>query len=129
MYVVLRNQNVRITQTADSFHVQGGGNVMGGGIDQRYNLSFIVQNSVAIGRPIIGISINYRLSAWGFLASKQVAGSGQTNIGLRDQRQALRWVNENVAAFGGDPLRVTIWVSLESFSNVSKLVTVMLMSV
>lgn len=84
---------------------------MGGGIDQRYNLSFIVQNSVSIGKPIIGISINYRLSAWGFLASKQVQGSGQTNIGLRDQRQALRWVNENVAAFGGDPSRVTIWVS------------------
>jgi len=87
---------------------------MGGGIDQRYNLSFIVQNSVEIGRPIIGISINYRLSAWGFLASKQVAGSGQTNIGLRDQRQALRWVNENIAAFGGNPSRVTIWVNFRT---------------
>lgn len=69
-----------------------------------------MQNSVEIGRPIIGVSINYRLSAFGFLTSKQVTGSGQTNIGLRDQRQALRWVNENIAAFGGDKSRVTIWV-------------------
>jgi carboxylesterase type B len=61
----------------------------------------MVQNSVDIGKPIIGVSINYRLSAWGFLNSKEVTGSGNTNLGLHDQRLALRWVSENIAAFGG----------------------------
>jgi len=50
---------------------------------------------------MIAVSINYRLSAWGFLASKEVIGSGNTNLGLRDQRLALNWVQENIAAFGG----------------------------
>jgi carboxylesterase type B len=79
----------------------GGGYYEGGGVDQRYNLSFMVQNSVSIGKPIIGVSINYRLSAWGFLLSREIVGSGNTNIGLRDQRLAMHWLQENIAAFGG----------------------------
>ncbi len=67
----------------------------------RYNLSFIVQQSVEIGKPMIGISINYRISAWGFLLGKEVQESGQTNLGLRDQRLAMHWVQENIEAFGG----------------------------
>ena len=81
----------------------------GGAPDARYNLSFIVENSVEIGKPIIGVSIAYRLSAWGFLQSQEVTGSGNTNIGLRDQRLALHWLQENIGAFGGDPSKVTIW--------------------
>ncbi|RMX97236.1 hypothetical protein D0868_10751 [Hortaea werneckii] len=89
--------------------IHGGGLYMGGTRDERYNLSFIVDNSVQMGKPIIGVSIAYRLSAWGFLASEEVSGSGQTNIGLRDQRLALHWLNENIGAFGGDADKVTIW--------------------
>lgn len=89
--------------------IHGGGLYMGGTRDERYNLSFIVDNSVAIGKPIIGVSIPYRLSAWGFLNSLEVSGSGQTNLGLRDQRLALHWLQENIAAFGGDASKVTIW--------------------
>lgn len=59
---------------------------MGGATDRRYNLSFIVQNSVSIGKPIIGVSIAYRLSAWGFLDSQQIRDEGNTNIGMKDQR-------------------------------------------
>lgn len=55
------------------------------------------------------MTINYRLSTWGFLASKEVTDSGITNLGLRDQRLALHWIKENIAAFGGDPDKVTIW--------------------
>lgn len=61
------------------------------------------------GKPFIAVSFNYRLSAWGFLTSQEVVDSGNTNIGLRDQRLALQWVQENIAAFGGDPAKVTIW--------------------
>ncbi|EXJ96405.1 hypothetical protein A1O1_01531 [Capronia coronata CBS 617.96] len=87
----------------------GGGFVAGSSRDPQYNLSYIVENSVAIGKPIIGVSINYRLSAFGFLASNEIAGEGATNLGLKDQRLAMHWVQENIAAFGGDPTKVTIW--------------------
>jgi len=51
--------------------------------------SFIVQNSVEIGKPFIAVQVNYRLSAWGWLSSDQVSGSGNTNLGMRDQRLGL----------------------------------------
>ena len=82
---------------------------MGGATDRRYNLSFIVQNSVGIGKPIIAVSAAYRLSGWGFLDSQDIRDAGLTNIGMHDQRAALYWVRENIAAFGGDPSKVTIW--------------------
>ncbi|RHZ45901.1 carboxylesterase/lipase family protein [Aspergillus thermomutatus] len=89
--------------------IHGGGFYMGSGSDQRYNMSAIVANSYEIGKPFIAVSLNYRLSAWGFLSSQEVIDSGNTNLGLRDQRLALRWIQENIAAFGGDPAKVTIW--------------------
>ncbi|KAL4926378.1 carboxylesterase/lipase family protein [Aspergillus undulatus] len=89
--------------------IHGGGFVMGSGADQRYNMSAIVANAQRIGKPFIGVTINYRLSSWGFLTSQEVTDSGVTNLGLRDQRLALQWVQENIAAFGGDPDKVTIF--------------------
>ncbi|OJD34663.1 alpha beta-hydrolase [Diplodia corticola] len=92
-----------------AFWIHGGGFYEGGAGDHRYNLSFIVQNGVEIGKPFIAVSTNYRLSAWGFLNGDAVQASGNTNLGLRDQRLALHWVQENIAAFGGDPDKVTIF--------------------
>ncbi|KAL2851245.1 Alpha/Beta hydrolase protein [Aspergillus pseudodeflectus] len=89
--------------------IHGGGFVQGSGADQRYNMSAIVANSHRIGKPFIGVSLNYRLSTWGFLGSKEITQSGNTNLGLRDQRLALHWIQENIAAFGGDPRKVTIF--------------------
>ncbi|EED24560.1 extracellular lipase, putative [Talaromyces stipitatus ATCC 10500] len=90
------------------FWIHGGGFFEGGSKDPRYNQSFVVQRSVEIGKPIIGVSVNYRLSGWGFLWGEEVAKAGVTNLGIRDQRLALHWVQENIAAFGGDPEKVTI---------------------
>lgn len=87
----------------------GGGFVQGSGSDLRYNMSFIVNRSVDIEQPIMAVTLNYRLSAWGFLNSDEVASSGNSNFGIRDQRLALHWIQENIAAFGGDPSKVTIW--------------------
>ncbi|KAL3489122.1 Alpha/Beta hydrolase protein [Aspergillus germanicus] len=106
---VVRPAGYEHDQLPVGFWIHGGGFSNGGGGDQRYNLSFIVEQSVKIGKPIIGVSINYRLSLWGFLHSNEVVGEGITNLGLRDQRIALKWVQENIAAFGGDPKKVTIW--------------------
>jgi carboxylesterase type B len=69
-----------------------------------------VQNSVKIGKPIMGVSIAYRLSAWGFLYSDEMFGQGLANMGLRDQRLALHWVQENIAAFGGVFLTLVKWI-------------------
>ncbi|KAK0105487.1 hypothetical protein ONS95_004151 [Cadophora gregata] len=89
--------------------IHGGGFAYGGAPDRRYNLSFIVQNSVEIGKPIIAASIAYRLGPFGFLNGDAVSDAGAINVGLKDQRLALHWINENIAAFGGDAEKVTIW--------------------
>ncbi|PIG82256.1 hypothetical protein AARAC_000007 [Aspergillus arachidicola] len=80
-------------------------------------MTFLVQESVRMGTPIIGVSFNYRLSGFGFLHGRAVNESGIANLGLYDQRKALFWVQENIAAFGGDPCRVTI--SGESSGGIS----------
>ncbi|KAI4594405.1 hypothetical protein KJ359_008429 [Pestalotiopsis sp. 9143b] len=87
----------------------GGGFYEGGTVDPRYNLSRLVQKSVEADKPVIGVSLNYRLSAFGFLWSSEVKAHGSANNGLRDQRLALHWLQDNAAAFGGDPARVTLW--------------------
>jgi carboxylesterase type B len=85
--------------------IHGGGWVQGSGVDLRYNMSFIVQQSQEMEQPIIAVTINYRLSAWGFLQGF-ASGEGQledagSNWGFRDQRLALHWLQENIRAFGG----------------------------
>ncbi|OOQ88310.1 carboxylesterase family protein [Penicillium brasilianum] len=87
----------------------GGGWSQGATADPRYNMSYIVQQSTLNGKPVLGVSINYRLSAFGFLDSEEVRSEGNTNLALRDQRVAMRWVKEHIKAFGGDPDRITIW--------------------
>jgi len=77
-----------------------------------YDGSTLIQNSVsglAAGHPVIYVAVNYRLAGFGFLAGKELQQDGSTNLGLRDQRLGLEWVAENIAAFGGDPDKVTIW--------------------
>jgi carboxylesterase type B len=92
---------------------------MGGSADKRYNMSFIVSHSVDMGTPIIGVSINYRLAAYGFLGGEQVLDAGAANIGFRDQRLALQWVHENIGAFGGDASKVTIFGERSGAESVS----------
>ncbi len=53
---------------------------------------------------VVFVSINYRLAAEGFL----FLGDGTANLGLLDQLAAMHWVQRNIAAFGGDPARVTV---------------------
>jgi carboxylesterase type B len=60
------------------------------------------------GNGFITVEIQYRLGAFGYLASSDVRNQGQLNVGLLDQRYALQWVQEHIAKFGGDPTRVTV---------------------
>lgn len=63
-------------------------------------------------RGVILVTINYRLGAFGFLATEEMTeenGGIVGNVGVLDAIAALQWVKENIAAFGGDPERVTIF--------------------
>ncbi|MEE3327444.1 MAG: carboxylesterase family protein [Myxococcota bacterium] len=64
---------------------------------------------MALRGDVVVVSINYRLGAFGALVTEEMADSdsADSNVGLRDQIAALRWVAENIADFGGDPTRVT----------------------
>lgn len=68
-----------------------------------------MQQSVYARAPFIGVSLNYRVQAWGYLYGQEVLDAGSANMGIKDQRLALHWINENIGAFGGDPDKVTIW--------------------
>ncbi|KAL2796453.1 Alpha/Beta hydrolase protein [Aspergillus keveii] len=87
----------------------GGGWQQGATADPRYNMTYITRQAALNGKPILGVSINYRVAAFGFLDSEEVRASGNNNLGLLDQRVAMRWIKKNIAAFGGDPDKVTIW--------------------
>ncbi|KAK7221549.1 hypothetical protein V2G26_009552 [Clonostachys chloroleuca] len=89
------------------FWIYGGGFATGSSVP--YDYSTLIQESVALGQPILVVRVNYRVGAFGFLPGKELQNDGSTNLGLRDQRLALEWVSENIAAFGGDPDKVTIW--------------------
>ncbi|PSS00666.1 triacylglycerol lipase [Coniella lustricola] len=98
--------------------IYGGGFFNGGSLDPRYNLSFIVERSVAMNKPMIGVSLNYRLQGLGALFSNEMLDAGVANLGLKDQRLALAWLHENIGAFGGDPSKVTIWGESAGASSV-----------
>ncbi|XP_056642017.1 cocaine esterase-like isoform X1 [Diorhabda sublineata] len=55
---------------------------------------------------IVVVTINYRLGPLGFLSTHD--GVIPSNLGLKDQRQAIRWVSQNIKYFGGDPTKVTV---------------------
>ena len=82
----------------------GGAFAIGG--TQLYDGTRIIKQSVDLGQPVIYVAMNYRLGGFGFLPGRQVSEDGSSNLGLRDQRLALEWVQDNIAAFGGDPDKV-----------------------
>ncbi|TFK32450.1 sterol esterase [Crucibulum laeve] len=89
------------------FWIYGGGFEVG---DTSLNPgNTVVERSIALNEPIIYVSANYRVNALGFLGGKEVKAAGIGNVGLRDQRFAMQWVQRNIALFGGDPTKVTIW--------------------
>ncbi|CAL1698298.1 unnamed protein product [Somion occarium] len=87
--------------------------IFGGGFENggtsTYDGGVIVKRSIELGQPIVYVSMNYRVSAFGFLPGKEVKAAGVGNLGLQDQRQAFRWIQKYINVFGGDPTRVTIW--------------------
>jgi len=84
----------------------GGGFQAGDGSEYRYDGEALAK------RGIVTVTVNYRLGIFGFMAhpelTKESPNHASGNYGLLDQHAALVWVQKNIAAFGGDPKRVTI---------------------
>ncbi|CAJ2513473.1 Uu.00g015920.m01.CDS01 [Anthostomella pinea] len=81
--------------------INGGSYQVGTSGLSNYNLTYLVEKSVEIGKPIVGASINYRKGGWGNMYSVEIQGSGNTNLALRDMRKGLAWTQENIENFGG----------------------------
>ncbi|MGC4029778.1 MAG: carboxylesterase family protein [Steroidobacteraceae bacterium] len=85
--------------------IHGGGYTSGSGTVPIYNGANLARKELVV------VTINYRLSALGFLAHPELTaeqGGASGNYAIQDQIQALRWIQRNIAAFGGDPSKVTI---------------------
>lgn len=80
--------------------IHGGGFVRGSGNNDTYGPDYLVSEGVIV------VTINYRLGELGFLYLNEAAPG---NVGLKDQVAALRWVQRNIGAFGGDSGKVTIF--------------------
>lgn len=78
----------------------GGAFMTGGSAIETYDGS-----ALAATQDVVVVSVNYRLGALGFLW----VDGGDSNCGLRDQLEALRWVGRHIASFGGDPERITVF--------------------
>lgn len=87
--------------------IPGGGWTDGSGSAPLYDGSPLARRGVVV------VTLNYRVGAFGFLAHEALSNESPRhdsgNYGLRDQVAALRWVRDNIDAFGGDPGRVTIF--------------------
>ncbi|CEL57001.1 hypothetical protein RSOLAG1IB_08254 [Rhizoctonia solani AG-1 IB] len=62
-----------------------------------------------LGKPVVYVTMNYRLGIYGFPPGTQSEAAGALNLGLKDQRLALEWVRDNIELFGGDPNRVMLF--------------------
>src|ERR1700744_1006722 len=84
----------------------GGGFVAGDGSESRYDGESMAQ------KGIVTLTVNYRLGVFGFLSHPELTAESphhaSGDYGLLDQHAALEWVKKNIAAFGGDPDRITI---------------------
>jgi len=87
-------------------YIHGGGFTEGSGAIDVYDGEELAR------KDIIVVTINYRMGALGFLAHPELTAespdNASGNYGILDQVTALRWVRDNISAFGGDPARVTI---------------------
>ncbi len=89
------------------FFIHGGSNVIGSGTESAYDGAVLAKKGVVV------VTINYRLGVLGFFAHPELTRESphhaSGNYGLLDQIAALQWVHQNIAQFGGDPQRVTVF--------------------
>lgn len=111
-------------------HVKSGAPVMvwihGGAFRSGHTASQVYDGSELARRGVVIVSTSYRMGILGFLAHPELSAESPQhvsgNYGLLDQMAALRWVKENIAAFGGDPANVTIFGESAGALSVTDLV-------
>ena len=100
--------------------IHGGGFWAGFGGEERHNGARLAQKGAVV------VTVNYRLGAFGFLAHAALAAESPRhaagNYGLLDQIAVLQWVQRNIARFGGDPSRVTIFGESAGGTSVGSLI-------
>jgi len=83
--------------------------IHGGGFIHGSGQTIIEKGCRLASKEVLVVSFNYRLGPFGFAAFRDAQGKVQANMGLEDQREAMRWLHREVAAFGGDPGKITIF--------------------
>lgn len=87
--------------------------IYGGGFSEGSNAVAVYDGEALARKGVVMVGINYRVGLMGFLAHPELTQESphrsSGNYGLLDQAAALRWVRDNIAAFGGDPEQVTIF--------------------
>jgi para-nitrobenzyl esterase len=82
--------------------LHGGGFLVGSGAE--HDATRLVDQG-----DVVVVTVNYRLGPLGFLDHPALDDPAAGNYALADQQTALRWIRQNIAAFGGDPANVTLW--------------------
>lgn len=87
--------------------------IHGGGAQEGYGYELEFDGEKLCEKGVILVTINYRLNIFGFFShpdlSRENSEHASGNYGIMDQRMALLWIKENIAAFGGDPENVTVF--------------------
>ncbi|KAH7416745.1 Alpha/Beta hydrolase protein [Cadophora sp. MPI-SDFR-AT-0126] len=88
-------------------YIHGGGGFSGSNSDWWCDGGSVVKRSMEIGKPIIMVAVNYRLSVFGYMASEEMASingpDNAANFGPRDVHTALTWLSHHISSFGGSP--------------------------
>lgn len=99
--------------------IHGGANVSGWSFEPNY-----LGRNLALRGHVVLVSVGYRLGVFGFLSHPQLRGAAApANFGLLDQIAALRWVQDNIAGFGGDPRNVTVFGESAGAADIGYLLT------
>lgn len=98
-------ENAQGRSLSVAFWIHGGAFINGFGSELEFDGEAFTKNDVIL------VTINYRLGAFGFLCHPELSDTDglSGNYGILDQIAALKWVHENISAFGGDPDKITIF--------------------
>jgi para-nitrobenzyl esterase len=102
--------------------IHGGGNTQGSSREAAYNGA-----RLAARGQVVVVSLNYRLGIFGFVDMSALGGARyrqSANSGLLDQLLALRWIKQNISAFGGDPANITVFGNSAGSSDISALLAI-----
>lgn len=92
--------------------IHGGGFTSGSGHEMLYGPEFLLEEDIIL------VTGNYRLSALGFMSTFTDEFTG--NYGMKDQVLMLKWIQQNIAHFGGNPSKVTLFGESAGAASVSK---------